>query len=223
MFYHGLMAVTDGKAARRYESPLRAQRAAATRASLIRAATDLFVAQGWAATGMRDVARAAGVAVETLYSHFPSKRALLDAVVDEAAAGDDAPVAIAERPEFLAMGRGSRAARIAAAASVAAAVNARTAPFAQLIREAAVTDPEIAAVLDATRERQRADVATGVGLVLGRPPTDAERDGVWAIVSPEVYLLLVHVTGWSVEQYRLWLTDTLARVLPRAGQEGSDR
>ena len=30
---------------------------------------------------MRDVARAAGVAVETLYSHYPSKRALLDAVV----------------------------------------------------------------------------------------------------------------------------------------------
>jgi AcrR family transcriptional regulator len=164
---------------------------------------------------MRDVARAAGVAVETLYSHYPSKRALLDAVVDQAAAGDDAPVALAERPEFLAIGRGRRADRIAAAASITTAINARTAPFARLIRDAAVGDPEIADVLRATRERQRADVAAGVGLVLGRAPTDTERDGVWAIVSPEMFLLLVHETGWPVESYERWLAETLAGVLPR--------
>ena len=209
------MDVTTRRQPRRYDSPLRAQRAAETKVALISAATELFVANGWAATGMRDVARVAGVAVETLYSHYPSKRALLDAVVDQAAAGDDAPVAVAERPGFRAMGRGRRADRIAAAAAVAAAVNARTAPFARLIRDAAVGDPEIAGVLRATRERQRADVAAGVGLILGRAPTDAERDGVWALVSPEVFLLLVYETGWSVEDYERWLTETLARILPR--------
>ncbi|MGE0000418.1 MAG: helix-turn-helix domain-containing protein, partial [Ilumatobacteraceae bacterium] len=66
---------------RRYDSPLRAKRALETRAGLLDAATALFVSQGWARTGMRDVAQLAGVAVETVYSHFPSKRALLDAVV----------------------------------------------------------------------------------------------------------------------------------------------
>jgi len=182
---------------------------------LVRAATELFVANGWAATGMRDVARAAGVAVETLYSHYPSKRALLDAVVDRAAAGDDAPVAVAERPEFRALGHGRRADRVSAAAGTVAAINARTAPFARLIRDAAVGDPEIAGVLRATRERQRADVGAGLGLILGRAPTDAERDGAWALVSPEVFLLLVHETGWSVEEYERWMAEVLTRTLPR--------
>lgn len=38
----------------------------------------------------------AGVATETLYSHFASKRALLQAVMDVAAVGDEQPVAVAE-------------------------------------------------------------------------------------------------------------------------------
>ncbi|MEZ5143162.1 MAG: helix-turn-helix domain-containing protein [Acidimicrobiales bacterium] len=201
---------------RRYDSPLRAQRAEETRARLITAATELFTTRGWANTGMRDVARQAGVAVETLYSHYASKRKLFDAVVDHAVTGDDAPVAVADRPEFLAIGRGRRADRIAAAASLVAAIHDRTAPFAELIREAAATDAEIAEVLRATRERQRADVEAGIGLILGRPPTDEQRDGVWAIASPEVHLLLVRESGWSLDQYQAWLAATLAAVLPRS-------
>jgi AcrR family transcriptional regulator len=165
---------------------------------------------------MRDVARAAGVAVETLYSHHPSKRALLDAVVDHAVVGDDAPVAVAARPEFLAMGRGRRADRIAAAAALVAAVHERTGAFARLVREAAATDEEIADVLRATRERQRLDVAAGLELIVGRPPTDDERDGTWAVLSPEVYLLLVQESGWSLDQYERWVAATLTDVVPRA-------
>ena len=123
---------------------------------------------------------------------------------------------VAERPEFLAMGRGRRADRIAAAASLVAAIHERTAPFAKLIREAATTDEEIAEVLRATRERQRKDVEAGLELILGRPPTDDERDGAWAILSPEIYLLLVQESGWSLDQYERWMSETLARILPRA-------
>jgi len=198
---------------RRYESPLRAKRAEETRAALLRAATELFTERGWTSTGMRDVAREAGVAVETLYKHYSSKRKLLDAVVDQAAAGDAELVPVAQRPEFLAMGTGPRAARVAAAASVLAAIQERTARFAKLIREAAATDPEIAEVLRETRERQRADVAAGLELILDRPPTRDERDGVWALVSPESYLLLVDESGWSVDDYERWMSTTLARVL----------
>jgi AcrR family transcriptional regulator len=202
--------------ARSYVSPLRERRAAETKAVLLSTATELFTSRGWAKTGMRDVARDAGVAVETLYSYFPSKRKLFDAVVDQAVVGDDAPVAVAERPEFRAMGRGRRADRLAAAASLVAAIHDRTGPFAKLLREAAPTDEEIADVLHATRERQRADVEAGLTLVLGRPTTEEERDGAWAILSPEVYLLLVQESGWSLDQYEHWIAATLARVLPRA-------
>ena len=66
------------------------------------------------------------------------------------------------------------------------------------------------------RERQREDVASAVELIVGRAPTVPERDGVWAVTSPEVYLLLVEASGWSDEQYETWLGDTLERVIPRA-------
>jgi hypothetical protein len=141
---------------------------------------------------------------------------LFDAVVDHAVVGDDEPVPVAQRPEFLAMGRGRRTDRIAAAAALTAAIHDRTGPFAKLIREAAATDEEIAEVLRATRERQRQDIGAGFELILGRPPTDAERDGAWAILSPEVYLLLVEQSGWSLAQYETWLSTMLASVLPRS-------
>lgn len=201
---------------RRYDSPLRTKRTEETKAAIISASTELFVARGWGNTGMRDVARLAGVAVETLYSHYPSKRKLFDATIDQSVMGDDEPVAVAAGPEFLAMGKGRRADRIAAAASIATAINRRTIPFARLVREAAATDPEIAEVLAATRDRQRQDVRSGLMLVLGRPPTDDEVDSVWAITGPEVYLLFVEVSGWSPDQYERWLSQTLARVLPRS-------
>lgn len=208
-------AARPSAARRTYASPLRAQRAEETRSALLSAATELFTAKGWTNTGMREVAREAGVAVETLYSHFSSKRKLFDAVVDRAVVGDDLPVAVAEREEFLAIGRGKRADRIARAAALTATIHERTGPFAKLVREAAAADAEIADLLGATRERQRKDIEAGFSLIVGRPPGAEERDGVWAILSPDVYLLLVQESGWSLAQYERWLSETLARVLPR--------
>lgn len=206
----------DATVRRPYRSGLREQRTAETRRAVVDAARDLFMANGWAATGMREVAAAAGVALETVYSHFSSKRGLLRAVADVAAAGDDAPVALVDRPEFRAMGEGRRPARIRAAAELVTSVQLRTAAVAKLLRRAASDDQEVDEMLESTRERQRRDVATALELVIGRAPTPAERDGIWAIVSPEVYLLLVEESGWTSEQYKAWLTETLEGVVPRS-------
>lgn len=201
---------------RTYRSRLREERAEQTRGAVIEAARDLFVSQGWAATGMREVAKAAGVALETVYSHFSNKRGLLLAVADVAVVGDDAEVPLASRPEFLAIGEGRRSARLEAAAAVLTAVHVRTAPIAVVLRQAAPGDPELAALLRAARERQRIDVAAALELVMGRPPTPTERDGLWAMASPEVYLLLVEESGWSPADYQRWVAATLERVVPRS-------
>ncbi len=95
-------------------------------------------------------------------------------------------------------------------------IHERTAPFARLLREAASADAEVEEVLRATRERQRRDVEAGVALVIGRNPVARERDGVWALLSPEVYLLLVGESGWSNDEYRSWVAETLTSVLPRS-------
>lgn len=201
---------------RRYRSQLREQQSQQTRRAVVHAARELFVAKGWAATGMREVATAAGVAVETVYAHFSSKRGLLRAVIDTAATGDDAPVPLARRPEFLAMGTGVRAARVDAAARLVTEVHVRTAAVAKLVRSVASADETIGEMLSATRERQRQDVATALELVVQRPPTEAERDGVWAVVSPEVWFLLVEESGWTPEQYEAWIRATLDHLVPRS-------
>ena len=169
---------------------------------MIASARTLFASNGWAATGMRDVAAAAGVATETVYAHFSSKRGLLRAVIDFSVVGDDRPVALAERPEFAAIGRGHRVDRTRAAAHVLAAVHERTAPWAKLLREAAFHDDEIAEMLRATRERQRLDIAAGVELIMVARRRRSSATPCGRSPSPEVYLLLVEESGWTLRPVR---------------------
>ena len=58
-------------------------RGVATRRRVLQAAESLFARRGYEATGMADVAERAGVGVGTLYHHFPDKRALLLALIDD--------------------------------------------------------------------------------------------------------------------------------------------
>lgn len=207
--------MADQQVRRRYHSPLREQRAKQTREAVLAAATRLFTTQGWTATGMRDIAREAGTATETLYSYFPSKTALLQAVIDVAVVGDEVPVPLAERPEFTVLAEGSRAERIAASARLVTDIQVRTGGLAKVLREAAYGDETIAEMLDATRARQLVDTEGALRLVLGRDPEAREIDSVWAVaVSIEVYLLLVEVRGWSTQEYESWLIETLDRLVP---------
>jgi TetR/AcrR family transcriptional regulator, cholesterol catabolism regulator len=62
-------------------------------------ASALFSHRGYAATSMRDIARALDLQGGSLYAHIPSKEAVLAAIVEEAAAEFHAAVRpIAERP-----------------------------------------------------------------------------------------------------------------------------
>ncbi len=66
---------------RRYESETRQRQKTATRLGIISAAARLLATPS-PAVQIGDVARAAGVSAATVYRHFPTKDALLDAVYD---------------------------------------------------------------------------------------------------------------------------------------------
>ncbi len=61
-------------------APIRKRRKEARPAELLAAALDLFVARGFAATRLEDVAAQAGVSKGTLYLYFENKEALFKAV-----------------------------------------------------------------------------------------------------------------------------------------------
>jgi AcrR family transcriptional regulator len=64
-------------------------RAAETRSRIVRAAQSMFVASGYRATSLRDIATAAGVSHPGLLKHFPSKAELLAAVVAQLEADNE--------------------------------------------------------------------------------------------------------------------------------------
>lgn len=221
----------DGAAGRRpYRSARRQQQAAETRDAVLTAAGRLFAERGWAATGMRDVAADAGVAVETVYANFRSKADLLRAAIDVAVVGDTAEVPLADRPEFTALAEGDFAARAAAAARLNAGINRRTAGLHRALAHAAGADAALAERRRENEERRRISVRQGAEMVAGRAVSQRECDGVWAVAGVEVYLLLTEIRGWSDEQYESWLADTILRLLgePSAspeseGNRGSNR
>jgi AcrR family transcriptional regulator len=59
----------------------------ARRLQLLQAAQDVFVAQGFHAAAMDDIADRAGVSKPVLYQHFPGKRELYLALLDEHVSG----------------------------------------------------------------------------------------------------------------------------------------
>jgi AcrR family transcriptional regulator len=62
----------------------RAERAAERRTAIIEAALDEFIARGFTATRLDDVAKRAGVAKGTIYLHFKDKEALFEELIQTA-------------------------------------------------------------------------------------------------------------------------------------------
>jgi AcrR family transcriptional regulator len=198
---------------RTYDATRRRAMAEDTRAAVFAAAAELFATRGWA-TGMRDIAKAAGVSVETVYATAGSKSDLLLRVIDIGIVGDDDEVPLSERPQFLALGRGSRAERIAAASRLITESNQRIAALNRTFAHAAAGDPDLAERWRENAEVQRGQYALGIRMVLGHRPRRDLVDGVWALGSADVYLQLTGVAGWSPEKYRRWLAERIGQLLP---------
>jgi AcrR family transcriptional regulator len=198
---------------RRYESPLRAGQAESTRVAVLTAATRLFEEQGWNGTGMRDVAKAAHVSVETVYASFGSKAELLKQALDVAVVGDTAPVPLADRDDFRRLVEGSAAERAGAAADIAIVIRQRTGKLRRVLIQAASGDPQLDEVLANTHASEWESVRQAAVSVSQRDVSEQEVDTLFAVLSTEVFLLLTETRGWDLPSYRSWAVRIIRSVL----------
>lgn len=189
---------------------IRAERSLATRSRVVAAAAPLFAERGYLETTTADLARAAGVAVQTLYLSFGSKAAVLEAVWD--AVSHDEPSgwsADLDAPSVLA----------AHVAATCAGVERRH-PVDAVLR-AAAADPEPAALLASARRAALASHTRAVDELAERPGFTPDlslqraTDVMAALLAPESYALLVVEQGWTAPDWSQWaLRHLTADLLP---------
>lgn len=204
---------------RRYTSAVRAEQAAATRSSVLRAARSLFTTRGYAATSVAQVARRAGVSVDTVYASVGRKPELLLAVHDMLLGSSDEPIAAEERDYVRRIRAAPRATeKIRIYADALAVVLPRTVPLVLALREAAVTDSRCATVAAALDER-RADNMRRLAAdlrVTGEVRADLSDDDVatlvWSLNSPD-YFQLLRGRGLTATQYADVVADVWTRTL----------
>ena len=197
---------------RPYRSPSRDEGARRTRLAIVIAAGKLFVERGYIATSLADIAVAAGVARPTVFAAFGSKPALLRHVLDQTLAGDDAPVAVAERPWFRPVWDATTpGAALDAYAEVCVIIARRAAQLFEAVRRAADDSPEIAELWN-TLQANRLAGATMViehirklGDLTPDLPAAAATDTLWFFNDPAHYVALVLQRGWSEDAFRQWL------------------
>jgi TetR/AcrR family transcriptional regulator of autoinduction and epiphytic fitness len=213
--------VSGGRA---YTSTRRQEQARQTRRAILDAAARLFVDPGYAATRLTAVAAEAGVAVQTVYAVFGSKRQLLSELVDVTIAGDDAPVALPQRTfvaEVQAL-RGTRA-KLTRYARHLAETQERQAQVMLALGGAATADADAAAVWRKNLEDRQRGMTMFAGDLLA---TGELRDGLtpdriadilWLAMDVRNYDRLVRERGWTSEEFQQWYVDTVAgAILPVA-------
>jgi AcrR family transcriptional regulator len=181
------------------------------------AAYRLFSTKGYLATSIEDIAAEAGVARPTVFSAVGPKPVILRAVVDQALAGDDAPVAIAERPwwrEAIEEPDPLRSSQLYARNMCR--ISGRAGLVLRALETAASVDGDAAEVWARFQHQRR--VGLNEFAVTLAHKTKALRydentiaDTMWTL-APDAYLRLVHDAGWPVEQFQAWLADLLQRM-----------
>ena len=207
--------------ARPYDNTRRLAQARQTELAVVDAARRLFIADGYASTTIAGVARAAGVAPQTVYKAFGTKAALLKRVYDVTLVGDADPVPLVDRPEFAAvLTAPDGPSLVRAYVHVARVLLDRLGPLVTALLEGAAAGDSDLRDFAATVDRERL-VGTGgvttrlselgalrVGLTVERA-----RDALWMLNSVQVWQLLTRDRGWSGDEYESWLADTAIAAL----------
>ena len=208
---------------RSYDSSRRQRQAEQTRGEVLVAAMELFNARGWAETTLADVAEAAGVAVETIYKGFKSKKQLVRDAMEAAVVGDAEPLAFVERDPFRRLGEGTRAERLQVGMDILADLHERSAGLWRALGDAAAGDDVLEAWMRDGEQNRKLDTVRSLERIFERPITGPMIDVVWTLYGPESYWKLVHVAGLSRAEYQAMLTEATLRLLGEPLDEAKPR
>lgn len=195
---------------RSYSSARRDAQAAATRRSILDAAHRLFVAHGYAATTMQTIASEAGVAVQTVYAAFGSKRELMRQLIEGTITGDDDAAPVTRRAESRAVADEPDASRRAQLdAALSRTIVQRVGPVVRVAEEAAASDPDLAATMETIRAARRREMLDAATLLAGpdglRLDQEEAAATLYVLYSPQVADMLMRDHGWSPQRYEAWL------------------
>jgi AcrR family transcriptional regulator len=210
------------KPRRRYDSSGRQAQARRNQQAVLDAAQRQFLQGGYAATTIAAIAAEAGVSVETVYKAFGGKPGLVRAIYQRGLEGRE-PVPAFQRSDAMRERETDPATIMRNWGVLASEVSSVVSPIARLVRAAADSDPDMAALLKASNDvreqrarhharflKQRGYLRQGVTLAQAT-------DILWTCTSDELYDLLVVQRGWSLPRYARFLGDyMIATLLPTA-------
>jgi AcrR family transcriptional regulator len=210
------------KPKRRYDSSGRQAQARRNRQVILDAAQRHFLEGGYAATTIAAIAAEAGVSVETIYKAFGGKPGLVRAIYDRGLVGQQ-PVPAYQRADEMRERETDPRAIMRNWGTIASEVSSLVSPIARLVRAAAASDPDMAALLGANndvreqRARHHARFLKRRGYLREGVSVAQATDIIWTCTSDELYDLLVTQRGWSAPQYGRFLADyMIATLLPPA-------
>ena len=205
---------------RTYRSPRRRGQAEETRQRILASARALFVANGYGATTIGAIAKQAGVAEQTVYAGFASKRGMLFALLDQMAADADVAGLTAKLDAAADDPRRQLRARIA----FTARFYAGGIDLIEIARTVSGVEPDLDAMWREGEGRRHkalsATVAAWQQAGALRPGMTAREatDLLWALIGPDMYRLLVVEQGWSRRRFETWIAETAARALFAGGE-----
>lgn len=196
----------------------RRDRADRTRARIVDAAYQLFLSQGFEATTMQEVAKAAGVAVQTVYLGFRTKSQLLAEVESIAVLGGEPSERWRDQPWAAELREERDPSRLLEIfVRVNADIIARLVAFVRAVGASAL--PNDAAAVD-NRERGRDDFFGAVvdrlhALGALKPDLSVGRalDVVRVVVTVEGFVDLTTRRGWTQDEWCAWMTDLVKQQL----------
>lgn len=204
---------------RQYRSPQRSRRAAATQAAILEAARDQFTAKGYAAASVGDIAAAAGVNVDTVYSSVGRKPQLMLGVIDMTLASSPRPVTAEERDYVQdVLAAPDARMKLTTYAEALGRIMPKVAPLFEALGQAALSDTECAALRETISERRASNMRRlaadlrSTGELRSDLTDDVVADLLWTTNAPEYFALAV-ARGWTPKTYAERLADLWVRLL----------